>query len=327
MKIALTGATGHIASSIIPLLAEKGYQIRALQHISGNIGKQHDAEVITGDLCAPLTLAEFTDGCDIVIHCAAKISINSNADPSVYETNMTGSVNLFNAARKNSVKRFIYVSSIHAYNQNPVSARLDEHRDYCTDKAPLYDRAKRDAQRYVLEHATGNMEVVVLNPTCVIGPPDPRPSLMGKAMMDMYNGKIPSLVNGGFDFCDVRDVSNGIVQAITKGRNRESYLLSGKWYHLRELYKLIMEYKQEKNNIPVWPGWTAYMGLPFIKLMAAIKKQEPLYTRESLGALLYGNKKICAGKATNELGYTCRPLAESVKDAIDWYRKAGMLDN
>ena len=85
MKIAITGATGHIASSIIPLLAKK-YQIRVLQHTSGNTCKHKDAEVFTGDLCDPLTLADFTDGCDVVIHCAAKISINSNADPSVYET-------------------------------------------------------------------------------------------------------------------------------------------------------------------------------------------------------------------------------------------------
>ena len=150
MKIAITGATGHIASSIIPLLAENKYHIRVLQHTSGNTCNNLYAEVFTGDLCTPSTLTKFTDGCDVVIHCAAKISINSNTDPSVYETNMNGSVNIFNAATKSSVKRFIFVSSIHAYNQNPVSARLDEHRDYCTDKAPLYDRAKRDAQRYVL---------------------------------------------------------------------------------------------------------------------------------------------------------------------------------
>lgn len=327
MKIAITGATGHIASSIIPLLAENKYHIRVLQHTSGNTCNNLYAEVFTGDLCTPSTLTKFTDGCDVVIHCAAKISINSNTDPSVYETNMNGSVNIFNAATKSSVKRFIFVSSIHAYNQYPVSSMLDEQREYCSDKAPLYDQSKRDAQRYVLENATGSMEVVVLNPTCVIGPPDPRPSLMGKAMMDMYNRKIPSLVNGGFDFCDVRDVANGIVQAITRGRNRESYLLSGKWYHLRELHNLIMECKQEKKDIPVWPGWTAYMGLPFIQLMAAIKKQEPLYSRESLGALLQGNKKISGSKAMNELGYTCRSLAETVKDAIHWYRKNGMLDH
>ena len=325
MKIAITGSTGHIATSVIPLLTGNGDFVRTLQHTYIPEIKQESTEIFTGDLTNPSTLVGFIDGCDIVIHCAAKISINSNSDPSVYETNVKGTINIFTEAKKAGVKRFIYVSSIHAYHQLPVSALLNENSRYCFNNAAQYDQSKRDAQKFVLKNATSAMEVVVVNPTCVIGPPDPRPSLMGKAMIDMYNKKIPSLINGGFDFCDVRDVAHGIVQAIDKGRNAESYLLSGKWHSIAVLYRLIMDLKQEKNNIPVLPAWTAYMGLPFIQLMVAIKKQEPLYTKESLGALLYGNKNISCAKAMSELGYCCRPIAETVSDTINWYRKSGML--
>jgi dihydroflavonol-4-reductase len=325
MKIAITGSTGHIATSVIPLLTGNNNLVRTLQHAYVPALKNTHTEIFKGDLNNPLTLNGFTDGCDVVVHCAARISINSNADPLVYETNVNGTINIFNAAKKAGVKRFIYVSSIHAYHQLPVYANLNEYKVYCTGSAPKYDQSKRDAQKYVLENANAAMEVVVVNPTCVIGPPDPRPSLMGKAIIDMYNKKIPSLINGGFDFCDVRDVAQGIVQAIDKGRNGESYLLSGKWYSLAALYTLIMNLKHEQHNIPVLPAWLAYLGLPFIQLMAVIKKQEPLYTKESLGALLHGNKNISYAKAMNELGYSCRPLAETVSDVINWYRKSGML--
>lgn len=325
MKIAVTGSTGHIATSVIALLAEKKFSVRALQHTYNKGFGNLPVEIYTGDLSKPHHLQDFTEGCDVVIHCAARISINSNKDPEVYKTNFNGSVNIFHAAEESGVKRFIHISSIHAYQQFPINGKLTETCDYCSNKAPAYDRSKRDAQQYVLENTTRAMDVVVLNPTCVIGPPDPRPSLMGKAIIDMYNKKVPSLIAGGFDFCDVRDVAQGIVQAIEKGKPGQAYLLSGKWYSLKSLYKMIMEIKQARSYMPVLPGWMAYAGLPVITWLADIKKEEPLYTHESLGALLHGNKHINCEKAMRDLGYQCRPLFDTVRDAIQWYRETGML--
>ncbi len=325
MKIAVTGSTGHIATSVIALLAEKKFSVRALQHKYNKGFGNLPVEIYTGDLSKPHSLQDFTDGCDVVIHCAARISINSNKDPEVYKTNMNGSINMFHAAVKSGVKRFIHVSSIHAYQQLPITGMLTEACDYCSNKSPAYDRSKRDAQKYVMENARGAMEVIVLNPTCVIGPPDPRPSLMGKAIIDMYNKKIPTLLNGGFDFCDVRDIAHGIVESIEKGKPGQAYLLSGKWYSLKALYKMIMEMKQEPGYVPVLPGWMAYAWLPVITWLAAIKKEEPLYTHESLGALLNGNKHINCEKAMRDLGYQCRPLKDTVRDTIRWYREKGLL--
>ena len=326
MKIAITGSTGHIAASLIPLLVKKGSGLRALIYDQEPAFDLSAIEIVKGNISDPSSLDNLVTGCEITIHCAAKISINSNNDPSVYETNVNGTMNIFNASKKAGVKKFIHVSSIHAYHQLPSNELLNEFREYCSDKAPRYDQSKRDAEKFVLQQASSQMEAVVLNPTGVIGPLDHKPSLMGQAIMDLYNKKIPSLINGGFDFCDVRDVADGIMQAIDKGRNAHSYLLSGQWVHMAELNRMIMDVKGEKRTIPVLPAWTGYLGLPFIELIAKIKKQQPLYTKESLYTLIHGNKKISCAKAADELGYSCRPLAETITDSINWYKQVGMLN-
>ena len=325
MKIALTGSTGHIASSLIPLLIQKGHRLRVLVYEQVPVFGHSNMEIVKGSISNQASLNALVAGCEIVVHCAARISINSNHDPLVYETNVGGTMNIFNAAKNAGIKKFIHVSSIHAYQQLPSEEVLNEKREYCSNNAAQYDQSKRDAEKFVLQHASAQMETVVLNPTAVVGPPDHKPSLMGQAIMDLYNNKVPSLINGGFDFCDVRDIALGIMHAIDKGRNAHSYLLSGKWAHLADLHKMIMNIKGEKKSIPVLPGWTGYLGLPLIELIAKIKKQQPLYTKESLDTLTQGNKKISSAKAAEELGYSCRPLVETITDSIRWYKQAGML--
>jgi dihydroflavonol-4-reductase len=238
---------------------------------------------------------------------------------------VNGTVNIFNAAKQAGVKRFIHLSSIHAYNQLTADGLLNEESQYCSKNAPRYDQSKRDAQQFVLQQSSDQMEVVVLNPTAVVGPSDHKPSLMGKAVMDIYNRKVPMLIKGGFDFCDVRDVASGVVNAIEKGRNGHSYLLSGKWHSIEDLGKIIRSIKGDNRRIPVLPAWAGYLGLPFTLLASALTRQEPLYTNESIHTLINGNKNISSIKAAEELGYICRPLQETIADSITWFKQAGYL--
>ncbi|CAN5853229.1 SDR family oxidoreductase [soil metagenome] len=326
MKIAITGSTGHIAASLIPLLIQCNNSVRALIYEQQPAFDNTAIEFVKGSITVPTSLNELVTGCDVVIHCAARISINSNEDNSVYDTNVTGTKNVFNAAKQAGVKRFLYVSSIHAYDQRHPGKLLNEESNYCSGNAPAYDRSKRDAEQFVLQHASADMEVVVLNPTGIVGPPDHRISLMGQAIINIYNKKVPALIKGGFDFCDVRDVSNGIMQAIDKGRNGQAYFLSGKWTSIADLHTMLMNIKIDKSFVPVLPIWIAYAGLPFINLIGRIKKQQPLYTKESLHALMYGSKQVSNEKAAKELGYSCRPILETITDAISWYKMEGKLE-
>lgn len=325
MTIAITGSTGHLASSVIPLLLGRGYHVKALYQGKKLVVNSSNIEPVQGNLFDAGSLDKLVQGCDITIHCAARISLNSNRDPSVYDTNVKGTISIFNASKQAKIKRFIHISSIHAYKQFSSDRLLNETSEYCSNRAAMYDQSKRDAEQYVLERSSEQMSVVVLNPTAVVGPSDYKPSFMGRAVMDIYNRKVPALITGGFDFCDVRDVAQGIINAIDKGRSGQSYLLSGKWYSLDDLQKIILEIKGDRKRIPVLPAWAGYLGLPFTGLAARIKRKEPLYTKESLSTLIHGNKKTSNAKAAEELGYTCRPFRETIADLICWFRQTGYL--
>jgi dihydroflavonol-4-reductase len=139
MQIALSGSSGHLGAVVLQLLVDNGFAVNVLQHQT-KISYPHKAlTVFTGDLNNAASLLNFTSNCDVVIHCAAKISINSNSDPTVYETNVMGTQNLVKAAQQNKVKRFIYLSSIHAYQQSPAHVLLNENSPYCDNSAPQYE--------------------------------------------------------------------------------------------------------------------------------------------------------------------------------------------
>jgi nucleoside-diphosphate-sugar epimerase len=84
---------------------------------------------------------------------------------------------------------------------------LNEETEYA-DKPHnyAYDRSKARGQQAVLEVVEKGLNAVVVNPTGVIGAYDYKPSRMGLVFLNLYNGRLPAIVAGSFNFVDVQDV-------------------------------------------------------------------------------------------------------------------------
>jgi len=169
------------------------------------------------------------------------------------------------------------------------------------------------------------LNAVVLSPTAIIGPSDPEPSLIGNAVLDIYNHKIPSLVPGGYDWVDVRDIVNAAISAIENGRTGEKYLLAGHWHSLKEFSALIQQHSNRKTVKTVFPLWSARLGLPFISFYSKMSGTKPLYTSESLTIISEGNRSISNSKARKELGFAPRPLSDTIHDLLDWFKESKYL--
>lgn len=321
MKVALTGGTGHLGASILNLLIEHEHQVNLL--IRGDSGKFDNLPVtiFKGDINSIADLKNLTQGCEAVIHSAAVISINGDPTGIVHKTNVGGVDNIIQAALHNKVKRLVHISSIHAFQQKPYNDLLDEHRGFVDDKAFAYDRSKALGQQLVLKANKPGFETIVLNPTAMLGPPDNKPSLLGQALIDMYKGKIPALFDGGFDFCDVRDVANAIINALTMGSPGQNYLLGGTWYTMKNFAEMLSLASAKKIDPFSLPVFIARAGLPFIKLLAAVKGNAPLYTNESIAALTLSNKKISSEKAKKDLNYQSRPFEQTIADSFQWFKQ------
>jgi dihydroflavonol-4-reductase len=181
------------------------------------------------------------------------------------------------------------------------------------------------SEKIVREAFGRGLDGLIINPTSVIGPNDFAPSLMGRALIQICKNKLPGLVEGGYDWVDVRDIVSGTVSAIDKGRTGERYLLSGRWLALPDLVKIIARYYETKKNWPILPYWLAELGVPFLKAYAWLRRAEPLYTAESLNIIKHSHRMISCDKARKELGYEPRPLEETLKDTIEWFKNNGYL--
>ena len=325
MKIAITGASGHLGASILPELIKQHHQVKALIRDDASFCSEIPVEKIKGDILNPVALESLMNGCDALIHSAAMISVNGDPSGIVHQTNVEGTKLVMEKAKQSGIKRVVHISSVHAYNQRPTFELLDETREPVNAEAFAYDRSKKAGQEIALSMNGEGMEVLVVNPTSIIGPCDFKPSKMGKVIIDLVKGRLPFVFAGGFDFCDSRDVARAITNSLTMGRAGEKYLLSGRWHSLKQLAGLISIASGKKINVVALPQLIAKIGLPVVKTMARINKKEPLYTIEALDALFAGNRQISSNKAKQELEYSTRPFEETIADTFNWFNQNGYL--
>jgi dihydroflavonol-4-reductase len=319
LSIAVTGANGHLGNVVCRLLCEKGYRVRALCRSIPESLEGLPIEIIKGDILTKSDLQRLMEGCEAVIHCAAIISIHGDPTGVVFKTNTEGPRNVLAVAEQLGVRRIVHISSVHAVTELPHTEPFDETRPYKQATDYAYDYSKAQGEQIMLRNfAEGKPEIVVLRPSAIIGPFDFKPSEIGKALTELAAGKIPALPEGGYDFVDVRDVANSVLNAIKRGRNGEVYLLTGKYFTMKEFAAVVAKVIGRRPVKWILPHRFLKALLPLIAGLAKITKSPPLFTIESLDALKNGHPHMDCGKAARELGHVCRPLEESVRDFYLW---------
>jgi dihydroflavonol-4-reductase len=324
MKIAVTGASGHVGANLCRSLLAEGHQVKTLVHNNSNALKGLNVEMVSGGLNDPGSLRNLCKDAEIVFHLAAMISIDGHKDK-LLEVNVEGTRNLIKVIRESGVRRLVHFSSIHALTHHPFHEPMDETRPLITEGPMWYEITKSKAEKLVLEETSSGLDAVVINPTAIIGPNDFKPSLVGTVLIRLYKNSLPALVPGGYDWVDVRDVVQGAISAMDSGRKGERYILSGKWVSVRDLALLVEKVTGKRVNKLMVPTSIAKIGVPFIKAYAKIIKQEPLYTFESLRTLREVNTRISHNKAKSELGYNPRSFEITVRDTMDWFESHGYL--
>lgn len=317
--IAVTGASGHIGNVVCRTLLEQGYAVRALYHSDDRSLRDVDVELVQGDVLNPEDLSRLIRGCGYVINCAAIISINGDRDGWVFKTNTEGPKNILEVSVREGVKRIVHVSSVHAVHDLPHHIPYDETRPYKTPSAFAYDYSKAMGEQILLKDAEHqNMEVVVVRPSCVVGPYDFKPSKMGAALMSFYRQKILFIPRGGYDLVDVRDVATSICEAMVKGKNQEVYLLSGKYHSFKSIAEAIGKVSQKKKPMFVLPAGLMQVALPFAWVYGQLTRKAVSLTYEALVAIREGHPNMDSTKARRVLNHHPRPLIETLKDHYLW---------
>jgi len=325
MTVVVTGASGHIGANLVRALIERNRSCRAIVRQDERALEGLGVERVQADVLDRHSLTQAFQGAEVVYHLAARISIVGGERGRVHETNVIGTRNVVSACLQCGVKRLVHFSSIHAFSRHPLNAQLDESRQRVAGpKALAYDRSKALGEAEVRAGMEKGLDAVILNPTGVLGPYDFKPSLIGQELINIYRNRFSFLVDGGFDWVDVRDVAQGAMAAEAKGRTGENYLLSGHWLSVRELAKVVQDVTGADPLLWVCPMWLARLAAPFAEAEARILGKQPLFTRDSLTSLR-GNRNISKKKAHEDLGYSARPITETIRDTFDWLKSSGRI--
>lgn len=315
---AVTGATGHLGVNLVLSLLERGHSVRALSHrrtIPPLLQALERLEWTRADVLDAGSLEQAFAGVDGVFHLAGKISLTGDADGSVWKANVDGARLVAQMSLKLGLPRLVYCSSVHALHIDASTRILDESLALCDGQSerPVYDRSKAAGLRLVESVADEGLSVVSVLPSGVIGPHDPAPSRMGRVFRDLRDAKLPAVTSGGFDFVDVRDVANGMIQAMERESANGRYVFGGHYTTLSELAGRAgraASFTPPRFVAPLsLARVTAPLALGFSRLMG----REPLYTPESIRTL-QNSRPSDYSRARRELSYEPRPLDDTVRD-------------
>ena len=321
--ILVTGAAGHIGNVLIRELTALGKKVRGLVLPGENLRSLEglDLELIEGNILDKPALLRAMEGVDTVYHLASLVSITNDKIDMMRLVNIKGTQNVLEAAKESGVKKFIYTSSIHALERPEHGKVIDETLKFDSkNPAGPYDQTKAEASILAQKAAAEGLNVTIVCPTGVIGPYDFSRSEMGEMFLSWMKKKPSLSLNATFDFVDIRDVAKGHILAAEKGRKGETYLLSGVDIKISRLRAMVQQAMGIKSVEIIFPFWFAKAIAPLAEVWYKITRTKPRLTSYAIETLL-SNSDISCGKACKELGFSARPIEETVKDTVLWWKE------
>lgn len=322
MTTLVTGAAGHLGLTLVQLLLERGETVRALDLRPTEHLRSLPVEVIQADLTDASALSGAFDGVDRVFHTAALISLEMDQWPQLEAINVEGVRQIVTQCRAHGVQRLVHFSSIEALNLEG-DGTVTEDTPLVTAEFPIpYGRSKAMGQRVVLDAIDDGLDAVICYPTGIFGPNDYAFRASNQVLQRLRDGERMVMTDAGLDWVDVRDVATGALAAADRAPAGASYLLGGRYATIEELQTIIGELTGA--NLP---GRRITMRqvewlLPLVQLQARLTGKPPLITKAMLYPLKHGGH-VSHDRASRELGYTPRPLQETIADTLAWFDEVG----
>jgi dihydroflavonol-4-reductase len=309
-------------------LLRQGFALRALvRHESPRTNLAGlDVEIVEGDMRDEEAVISAARGSRYVFHLAADYRLwSADGGRDIVRSNVEGTRVVMEAARAAGAERIVYTSSVATLKPREDGAQADEKTPLAeTDAYGAYKRSKIAAERLVEQMIGRGLPAIIVNPSTPVGSRDLRPTPTGRMIIEAASGRMPAYVDTGLNLVHVDSVASGHVAALRHGRIGERYILGGENMALFEILCTIARFMGRSPPRVRLPRWPIYPVAFAAEVMALVTKREPFITLDGLRMARH-RMFFTSAKAERELGYKAKPAEEGIRDAIDWFRKAGVL--
>ncbi|HEX8647814.1 MAG TPA: NAD-dependent epimerase/dehydratase family protein [Thermoleophilaceae bacterium] len=315
----LTGALGFIGRAIADRYAAEGWEVRGV-----DLTADPERGVVAGDVTEPGPWQEHADGCEVVIHLAARLSMGGTHDE-FWPINVASTRHAIDAAIRGGARRFVHTSSIAAFG-NSFPDGVDENHPVRPAGIPYIDTKIASEQVTLAAHAAGEVPCTIVRPGDVYGPRSRPWVVLTLEAIRARQFLLPARGRGIFSPVYVDNLVDGYVLAASEaGAEGQVFTISdGIGVECREFFA----------HHHRWLGVSGPRTLPTpaaVALAAVTDRVMRLAgrtTEANAGAARYlarsGTYSI--GKARSLLGYEPRiGLEEGLERSREWAAGAGLL--
>ncbi len=323
--ILVTGASGLLGSHLLLSLVKKGYRVKALAtkeksklkalqtFKAYNIEDETLFSQITwcfGDINDSEFIYEILEDVDYVYHCAAVVSFNPHDLQAMNHINVKGTEVLVNMSLLRKVKKFCHVSSVATLGRTTDGSEINEETYFVN--SPLnsnYGISKYNAEREVWRASEEGLQIVIVNPSIILGPGDWQTG-SSNMFSSAYNG-LKYFSHGVTGFVDVRDVVNIMIKLMEGNIHHQRYLVCAQNIAYSEVFNQMHDCFGKKRPSIKASKIMAALVWRLEKLKSKITGKNPLLTKETVNAafqkVYFSNSKVVA-----QLDYTFIPIKESI---------------
>jgi dihydroflavonol-4-reductase len=330
----VTGATGLLGNNLVRGLVRQGVHVRGLVRSKDKARRQLGdlpVDVVEGDVTDVAGFAHALQGCSALFHTAAHFRDcykGGRHAERLQATNVDGTRTLLEAAWAAGVRDIVHTSSI-AVLDGPPGTEIDETMDRSLDKADDYYRSKILSDRTVQQFGVAHPDARVwrILPGWMFGPGDLGPTSAGQLVMDFAGRKLPGRVPGTFSVGDARDVAQVHIAAWQRGRPGQRYLAAGRHMTMDALFPLLAQ----ASGVP---APTRTIPLPLLKAFAWLNELQsrlsgsPALISQAAVRLIEqeaDRTRFNHARTRDELQVSFRPVLETLRDTVLWYRQHGLL--
>jgi dihydroflavonol-4-reductase len=228
------------------------------------------------------------------------------------------------ACRAAGVERVVFTSSVAAMGPAATPGHPRDEGAWMLDGDDgrpdfRYARTKAAGEQVALDAAADGLDVVVVNPGFVIGPGDVH-RVSSWAVEEYLRGNLRFTIDGGLSYVDGRDVVAGHLLAEERGASGQRYILTNEEGNLshRDFFARVGRVTgRPRRQLHLPKG----VLLPLLRAGTALRLPLPLDADELASSSRWWF--YTAAKARSELGFTTRPLDETIRDTADWLAADG----